>query len=99
MRILPGKMAEAMELFKEMMVIMSKKGVPFPQTMRRYSPFMGGGDALHTFILEIDWDSFAAVADFYEKASAIPEVMGLMPKWDTVEESHRLELYSVMPER
>jgi len=34
----------------------------------------------------------------YEKSSADPEIMGLMPKWDTVEESHRIELYMVMPE-
>lgn len=97
MRILPGKMAEAMELLKEMMAIMKKKGLPFPPT-RRYSPFLGGGDALHTVILEIEWDSLAEVAEFYEKSSADPEIMGLMPKWDTVEESHRIELYMVMPE-
>lgn len=98
MRILPGKMAEAMELFKEMMAIMKKKGISFPPTTRRYTPFLGGGDALHTVILEIEWDSFTEVADFYEKSSAEPEIMGLMPKWDTVEESHRIELYMVMPE-
>ena len=96
MTILPGKMAEAMELFKEMMAIMKKKGIPFPPA-RRYSPFLGGGDALHTVILEVEWDSFAAVADMYEKSSADPEIMGLMPKWETVEESHRIELYMVMP--
>ena len=96
MRILPGKMEEAMKLFTEMMDIMNKKGIPFPP-MRRYSPFIGGGDALHTFIGEIEWDSFAEVAEFYEKSSADPEIMGLMPKWDAVEESHRIELYTVMP--
>lgn len=97
MGILPGKMAEAMELWREMLAIMKKKGIPFPPT-RRYSPFLGGGDALHTVILEVEWDSLAAVADMYDKPSADPEIMGLMPKWDTVEESHRIELYMVMPE-
>jgi hypothetical protein len=98
MRILPGKMAEAMQLFKEMTILMTKKGLPFPP-MRRYTPFMGGGDALHTMILEMDMDSLADVAEFYEKSMADPEIMGLMPKWDTVEESHRLELYMVTPEQ
>ena len=59
---------------------------------------LGGGDALHTVILEVEWDSFAAIADFYEKSSADPEIMAFMPNWDTVEESHILELYMVLPE-
>ena len=29
----------------------------------------------------------------YEKSSADPEIMGLMPKWDTVEESHRMHAF------
>ncbi|MCK4702202.1 hypothetical protein KAT55_02480, partial [Candidatus Bathyarchaeota archaeon] len=98
MNILPGKMGEATELFKEMAMLMAKKGLQFPP-MRRYTPFMGGGDTLHTMILEMDMDTFAEVAEFYEKSMADPEIMGLMPKWDTVEKSHRLELYRVMPEQ
>jgi hypothetical protein len=97
MRILPGKMQEAMQLFKELTELMEKKGIPFP-AMRRYTPFMGGGDALHEIIMEADLDSLYAVAEFYEKSYADPEIMGQMTKWDNVEESHRLELYAVMPE-
>ncbi|MCW4037461.1 MAG: NIPSNAP family protein [Candidatus Bathyarchaeota archaeon] len=97
MRMHPGKMAEGMELWKEMLALMKKKGISFPPA-RTYTPFLGGGDALHTIIVEGEWDSLAAVADMYEKSSADPEIMGLMPKWDAVEESHRIELYMVMPQ-
>jgi hypothetical protein len=97
MRILPGKMEEAMGLWKEMLTIMKEKGINFPPG-RMYRPFLGGGDALHTVILECEWDSFSAVAEMYEKSWTLPEIMGLMPKWDMVEESHKIELYLVMPE-
>ena len=44
MRMLPGKMAEGSAR------AMKKKGIPFPPA-RTYTPFLGGGDALHTIIV------------------------------------------------
>ena len=97
MKFLPGKMAEGMGLIKEMMATIKKLGIYFPPG-RVYTPYIGGGNAMHTIILEVEWDSLSAMAEFYEKTSAHPEFMSTMPKWETVEESHVLELYGIMSE-
>jgi hypothetical protein len=95
MRILPGKMAEAMELNEKYMAIISRLGIP-NTTMRMYRPFTGGGDYMHTVIFEMEWDSLTELAAFFEKAMADPEVQAQMPQWEAVEESHQVELYAVM---
>ena len=95
MKILPGKMGEAMQLMEKHMALMARLGqsdVP----MRRYAPFLGGGDALHTMIFEVEWDSFAEMAAFFEKTMADPEMQALMPQWAAIEQSHEVELYMVM---
>ena len=96
MRIPPGKMAEAMKLFEEYMAIVDRLGVD-ASGMRKYTPFLGGGDYMHTIVFEVEWDSFSEMAAFFEKAMADPEIMAQMPKWEAVEESHEVELYMVMP--
>jgi len=96
MKIVPGKMAEAMELNEKYMAIVTRLvGVPF--TMRRYTPFLGGGDMMHTIIFEVEWDSLAAMAAFFEKAMADPEIQAMMPKWEALEESHEVEVLTLMP--
>ena len=95
MKILPGKTAEAMALNEKYMAIVKRLGIP-TTTMRMYRPFTGGGDAMHTVIFEIEWDSLTELAAFFEKAMADPEVQAMMPKWEAVEESHQVELYAVM---
>jgi len=95
MKILPGKMAEAMELNKQYMAIVSRLGLP-TTAMRMYCPFTGGGDVMHTVIFEIEWDSLTELAAFFEKVMADPEVQAQMPKWEALEESHQVELYAVM---
>jgi hypothetical protein len=99
MRILPGKMAEAMKLLEEYMAVVSRLvGVPREKLpMKTYSPFIGGGDSLHTIVFEVEWDSFAEMAAFFEKAMADPEIGAFMPKWEVVEQSHEVELYMAMP--
>jgi hypothetical protein len=98
MRFLPGKMAEGTKLLEEFLALVNKKYGPFPETsVRKYTPWFGGGDALHTIILEVEWDSLAQMSEFFEKSMADPEVMKTMPQWDAVEESHEVELYMVMP--
>jgi len=47
MKFLPGKMAEGTKLLDEMMALINKKEYgPFPTT-RKYTPWRGGGNALH----------------------------------------------------
>jgi len=95
MKILPGKMAEAMELNKKYMAIISRLGMP-TTGMRMYRPFTGGGDAMHTVIFEVEWDSLTTLAAFFEKVMADPEVQAQMPQWEALTESHQVELYAVM---
>jgi len=99
MRIMPDKMAEAMELLEKYMAVVSRL-VEMPREklpMKTYRPFIGGGDSLHTIIFEVEWDSFGEMAAFFEKAMADPEIQATMPKWEAVEESHEVELYMSMP--
>jgi len=97
MRFLPGKMAEGMKLLKEYITIMSKKGMS-ASAMRTYTPFLGGGDSMHTVIFEFEWDSLTEMATFFEKVWTDPEVVAQMSKWEAVEESHNVELFMIMPQ-
>jgi len=95
MRIVPGKMAEAMELNEKYMALVSRLGMPLA-AMRMYRPFFGG-EYMHTLVFEVEWDSLAVMAAFFEKVTADPEIQALMPKWDALLDSHVVELYVPMP--
>jgi len=95
MKIVPGKMAEAMELQAKHMAIVGRHGMPLT-TMRSYRPLFGG-EYMHTLIFEVEWDSLAAMEDLFDKMMADPEMQALMPKWDAVLESHVVELNVPMP--
>ena len=98
MRFVPGKLAEGRKLLGEFLASM-KKHETFPATSTRtYTPWIGGGDAMHTVIMEFDVDSFTQLAEFFEKAWTDPELMGTMSQWDAIEESHKVELYLIVPE-
>ena len=60
-----------------------------------YRPWLGG-EYMHTVIFEMEWDSLAEMAAFFEKVMADLEMQALMPKWETILESHEVELYMVM---
>ena len=99
MKVLPGKMTEAMELLEKYLAVVSRLvGVPREKLpMKTYRPYLGGGDSLHTIIFEVEWDSLGEMAAFFEKAMADPEIQAFMPKWEVVEESHEVEVYMLMP--
>jgi len=99
MKILPGKMVEAMELLEKYMAVVSRlAGVPREKLpMKTYRPFIGGGDALHTIVFQVEWDNFGEMAAFFEKAMADPEIQAFMPKWEVVEQSHEVEVLMLMP--
>jgi hypothetical protein len=97
MRFLPGKMAEGKQLVEEMLsTIIAKEYGPFP-SVRKYSPWIGGGNAVNTIILEVEWESLAQMTEFLEKAQTDPDMMKTAPQWAAVEESHIIELYGVLP--
>ena len=64
--------------------------------MRSYRPFIGS-EYMHTIVFEVEWDSFATMAAFFEKIMADPDVQALMPQWDALLESHEVELYVPVP--
>lgn len=95
MKVLPGKMQEAMELNKKYMGIVSRLIGKMP-AMRMYRPFTGGGDYMHTVVFELEWNNLTTIAAFFEKVMVDSEVQALMPKWEALLESHEVELYTVM---
>jgi hypothetical protein len=95
MKILPGKMAETMQLLGKHMAIATRLAPP-NTIVRSYRPFFTE-EAVHTLALEVEWESMAAMEEFFKKAMADPELQALMPKWDEVEESHKNELYMLTP--
>jgi hypothetical protein len=95
MKVLPGKMTETMELLGKHMAL-AKRLAPTNTVVRTYRPFFTE-EAVHTLVLEVEWESMATMEDFFKKAMADSEMPALMSKWDEVEESHKNELYMLMP--
>ena len=94
MRFLPGKMAEGMKLEEQHMAIASRVlGI----SGKCYRPVSGRGDSMRTIVCESEFDSLAAFEAHPKKMGADPEMMKTMPQWEAIEESHKEELYMVMP--
>lgn len=92
--IVAGKMAEYMDLEKKMFAISKRLGgMP---SFRRLNLMSGKGDLQHTIVYLIEFDSFAAMDDF-AKSAGDPEMMALMPKFDSVIENHEHEVYTETP--
>ena len=90
-KIVPGKMAEGMELLQKMLAVGSRSGAgPF----KCYGPSIGGGDVGHTIICETEWDSLSAIEAAWAKPD--PEMQALMQKYDAIVESHTVEWYTPM---
>jgi len=93
-KIMPGKMAEYMELEKKMFAICDRLGgMP---SWRRLNLLSGKGDLQHTIIYLMEFDNFAAM-DKFMKMGENPEFMALMPKWDSVIECHEHDVYMETP--
>jgi len=93
MKVVPGKMAEAMELEQKHMAIASRVlGI----SARCYRPLSGGGDTMRTIISEGEFDSLAAFEAHPEKMAADPEAQALFPKLEAVIESMEVEFYVPM---
>jgi len=92
MKIVPGKMQEAMELMGKHTAASMRLGCP---SFKSYRPLIGG-EFFHTIIGESEWDSMASMEAFYERMMADSEMQELMAKWEPVMESHVVEFYAPM---
>ena len=93
-QVVPGKMAEYLELEKKMFeATKSAEGMP---SFRRLMLMSGKGDMQHTVTYLIEFDSFAAM-DKFAAMAAIPEFQALMPKWDSVIETHQHDVFMETP--
>ena len=91
-KVVPGKMAEYMEIEEKSKAISSRYGMP---SWRCYRPM--SGDSMHTIVYEMEWDSLAALEASFEKMFADPECQEFMAKSDALIVSHENELYTPMP--
>ena len=92
MKVVPGKMAEAMELEQKHMATASRVLGISPRCYRPVS-----GDFMNTIIYESEWDSLAAFEAHPEKMMAEPEMQALFPKLEAITESYVAEFYTPMP--
>ena len=92
-KIVPGKMAEALELEKKELAALNRLGVDIP--VKHYRPLAGAIDQKHTIVAESELGSFASIAALGEKIGADPEMQAVQAKWEEISESQVLELYMV----
>ena len=93
MKVVTGKMAEAMELMQKHNAASTRLGAP---PYRQYRCLSGKGEFFHTIVGEVEWESFAAMEAFFEKMMSDQEMQALMAKWESILESHELEFYLPM---
>ena len=91
-KVVPGKMAEYMEVEKKSQAISDRLRMP---PWKRYSCV--SGDSIHTIVYDTEWDSLAALEACLDKMFTDPESQALMAKSDAVIVSHKNEFYTLMP--
>jgi hypothetical protein len=96
LRFLPGKMAEGTKLLEKSLAL-SKEKIGFSSSVRKYTPWLGGGSSIKTIIVEAEYERLTQVEEFLEKIMADPEMMEINRKWETILESSKEEIYMVMP--
>ena len=92
-KIIPGKMAEAMELYKKEMVAWNRLGLnPVVKLLR---PFAREGDRMQTIVWEAEFDSLTTIEANMKKVMADPEIQEIVAKWQAITDSNVIELYMV----
>ena len=91
-KVLPGKMAEAVELEKKELAKWSHTAGSLP-AVKRYRPLIGGGDPLRTVIWQQEWDSLAEWEASFKKAAATRDMSELATQWANVLEDYQVEFY------
>ena len=93
-RVMPGKMAEYLELEKKMFGATGGAGAM--PAYKRLMLMSGAGDMQHTVTYLFEFDNFAAMDKWAAMAEA-PEFKALMPKWDSIIESHEHDVFVETP--
>lgn len=93
-RVVPGKMAEYMELEKKMFGVTEDAGAMPP--FKRLMLMSGAGDMQHTITYLFEFDNFAAM-DKWAALAGAPEFQALMPKFDYLIESHEHDVFMEAP--
>ncbi|MFC2069292.1 hypothetical protein ACFLTP_09865 [Chloroflexota bacterium] len=93
-KVLPGKMAEAMEIHTRYVTIAEQLGAPPSKSYRSIS---GRDEDVHTIIYDTEWNSLAELEAFLEKLYVDSRMQEISIKWDEVVESHDHSLYTVLP--
>jgi antibiotic biosynthesis monooxygenase (ABM) superfamily enzyme len=91
-KVVPGKMAEYMEVDKKGEAIAIRAG---GSPWKRYGCL--SGDSAHTLVYDTEFDSLAAMEAFLEKMFTDPERQQLIAKSDACIVSHENELLMPMP--
>ena len=91
MKILPDKMAKAMELLEKQLAIQSQLGAPPGRTYRGVS---AQRKHTQTLVIERDWDNFTAMEAFAGRMLTAPDFQELTTDWATVLESQKAEFYT-----
>ena len=91
-KVVPGKMAEYMEVEAQSQAMAGNYGMP---PWRRYSPMTG--DSMHTIVYEMEFDSLADLEASFEKMFADPKWKEGMAKSEGSIVSHENEIYTPMP--
>jgi hypothetical protein len=93
MKVLPGKMAEALEVEKKELAVLNRLGIDIP--VKHYRPITGTLDQKHTIVAESELGSFDSVVANMGKIGTDPEMQAIQAKWEEISESQVLELYMV----
>ena len=91
-KIVPGKMAEYMEVEKRSEEFATRAGMSPWKKYRCLS-----GDSMHTIVYEMEFDSLAAMEALMEKMFVDPEYLEESAKSEGIIESHINEYYTPIP--
>lgn len=90
-KVVPGKMKEAMGLLKQDYAISDSWGCP---PTRMYRCISGKGEYYHTLIVENEWNSLAELEAFLEKITEDPEMRAVQAELENVLVSQEVELFT-----
>ena len=92
-KVIPGKREEMFELLGKYIPVARRYGLP---PVKVYGRLSGGGDYLHMFFFETEWDSLAAMETYADRMAADTEAQAIVAKCETILESDELQFYTLI---